>query len=103
METSGIGAPKKQEVNVKDIGSVTPQLVVKGKRLKGSRKGECGRKHLSQREWKRKARDRKKMKMRREGNTSDLQLLLLLRTMRLTTPPTLVIVTNENGGRKVIG
>ena len=40
-ETNGIGAQKKQEVNVKDFGSVTPQLVVKERRLKGSRKGEC--------------------------------------------------------------
>ena len=39
-ETNGIGAPKKQEVNVRDVGSVTPQLVVKGRHLKGSRKRE---------------------------------------------------------------
>ena len=38
--TNGIGALKKLEVNVKDIGSITPQLVVKEKCLKGSRKRE---------------------------------------------------------------
>ena len=59
-ETSGIGAPKKQEGNVKDVGSVTPQLVVKEKCLKGSRKRECRRNYLNQREWKTKARDTKK-------------------------------------------
>ena len=41
METYGISAPKKQEVNVKDVGSITPQLVVKEKHSKGSRKGGC--------------------------------------------------------------
>ena len=38
----------------------------------------------------------------REGNTSNLQQPSLLRTMRLTTPPILVIMTNENGGGKDI-
>ena len=40
-ETNGIGVPKKQEVNVKDAGSATPQLVVKGRHLKVSRKRGC--------------------------------------------------------------
>ena len=38
METNGTGAPKRQKVNVRDVGSVTPQLVVKGRHLKVSRK-----------------------------------------------------------------
>ena len=42
------------------------------------------------------------MKMRREGNTSDLQPPSLLCTMRLTTPPILVIMTNENGAERLL-
>ena len=55
METNGIGALKRQEVNVKDAGSVTPQLVVKGKHLRGSRKRGCRRKHLNQRKGEKKS------------------------------------------------
>ena len=40
METNGIGVPKKQEVNVRDAGSVTLQLFAKGRHLKVSRKGD---------------------------------------------------------------
>ena len=50
-----------------------------------------------------KARDRKKMMMRKEGNTRDLPPPSLLRKMRLTTSPILVIIMNEKGGGKVIG
>ena len=40
METGGIGVSKKQEVNVKGVESDIPQVVVKEKRSKGSRKEE---------------------------------------------------------------
>ena len=40
MATNGIGVPKKQEENVKGVGSDMPQVVVKEKRSKGSRKEE---------------------------------------------------------------
>ena len=40
MATNGIGVPKKQEENVKGVGSDIPQVVVKEKRLEGSRKEE---------------------------------------------------------------
>ena len=54
METNGIGALKRQEVNVRDAGSVTPQLVVQGKHLNGSRERGCRRNHLNQRKGKEK-------------------------------------------------
>ena len=40
MEISGISVPKKQEENVKGVGSDMPQVVVKEKRSKGLRKEE---------------------------------------------------------------
>ena len=100
METNGIGVPKTQELNVRDAGSITLELVAKGRHLKASRKRGCRRIHLNQRKSKRKARDRKKPKMKREGSTCDLPPLSPLLTVRLTIP---VIMMNENGGGKVIG
>ena len=100
METNGIGAPKKQEVNVRNTGSVTLPQVVKGRHSKVSVQRGCRRTHLSQRKLKRKARERKKPMMKKKGSTSDLPHLLPLLTMRLTIP---VIMMNEDGGGKVIG
>ena len=39
-ETNGIDVRKKQEVNAKDVGSATSLLLVRERRLKGSRKRE---------------------------------------------------------------
>ena len=100
METNGIGAPKKQEVNVRDAGSVTLSQVAKGRHLKVSIKGGRQRMHLNQRKLKRKARERKKPMMKKKGSTSDLLQLSPLLTMSLTIT---VIMMNEDGGRKVIG
>ena len=57
METNGIGVPKKQEVNVRDDGSVTLPQVAKGRHLKVSIKRVHLRTHLNQRKLKRKARE----------------------------------------------
>ena len=67
--------------------------------LEVSRKRGCRRMHLNQRKLKRKARDRKKPKMKREGSTNSLPPLSPLLIMTLTIP---VITMNEDGGRKLL-
>ena len=49
METNGTGVPRKQEVNVRDVGSATTHRVVKGRRSEVSTKRGHVKKHLNKR------------------------------------------------------
>ena len=69
METNGTDVPRKLEVNVKDVGSVTTHQVVKGKHSKVSTKRGHVRRHLNKRKPKRRTRGRKRTIMTKNKST----------------------------------
>ena len=98
METNGTGVPRKLEVNVRDVGSVTPIRVVKGRRSEVSTKMGRVRKHLIKRKLKRRTRGMEKTMMAKNKSAIDLPPLLPMHTMKQTTQ---VKMKNEVGGGKV--
>ena len=97
METNGTGVPRKQEVNVRDVGSATTHRVVKGKHSEVSTKRGHVRKHLNKRKPKRRTRGRKRTIMTKNESAIDSPPLSPLHTMKQTTQEKM---KNEGGAER---
>ena len=97
-DNNGIGVPKKQEVNVKDVGSITTHRVVKVKHSEVSTKRAHVRNHPNKKKPEGRTRGRERMIMTKNKSAKDLPQLSPLHTMKQTIQ---VKMKNEGGGRKV--